>query len=281
MLVTAGVAAGGEAVSGAQSSEGEAGLVGNGQQRCLASSGLVLTRGLCLGTKAPWAVLEVRRRKGRHQEGLAETQEYEACPQKGTELGRKTRRTRRKSASLQGGERFDWVARTPWLKKGREPHTITNCMHCYSLRQEEKKEPAVRGKRWKIIAGEKGSRGKLSACLGATGFENKVWSGTQPNTCTATGKNWPGSRRAVKNWLCCERATALHLAGTLVRRAMKAGGGENDWSELLKCKDLNAWDEGKDTGVLPRSKAGRSAKKLYASDFAEEHGLHEADHRAS
>ena len=50
----------------------------------------------------------------------------------------------------------------------------------------------MRGKRWKIIAGEKSSRGKLSACLGATGFENKVWSGTQPNTCTATGKNWPG-----------------------------------------------------------------------------------------
>ena len=103
------------------------------------------------------------------------------------------------------------------------------------------------------------------------------------------GQTGQGSRRAVKNWLCCERATALHLAGTLVRRAKKAGGGENDWSDLLKCKDLNAWDEGKDTGVLPRSKAGRSAKEHSrrsarehcASDFTEEHGLREADPRAS
>ena len=55
VLVTAGAAAGGEAVSGAQSSEGKAGLSGKEQQRCLASSELVLTRGLCLESKAPWA----------------------------------------------------------------------------------------------------------------------------------------------------------------------------------------------------------------------------------
>ena len=33
---------------------------------------------------------------------------------------------------------------------------------------------------------------------------------------------------------------SLHLAGTMVRRAMKAGKA-NDWSELLKSKELNLW----------------------------------------
>ena len=45
--------------------------------------------------------------------------------------------------------------------------TINLCMIWYNLREEERKEPAVSGKRWRIIVGEKSSRGKLSPCLGS------------------------------------------------------------------------------------------------------------------
>ena len=50
----------------------------------------------------------------------------------------------------------------------------------------------MRSKRWKIIAGEKSSRGKLSACLGATGFETRCGVVRSQTHVLQLGRNWPG-----------------------------------------------------------------------------------------
>ena len=40
-----------------------------------------------------------------------------------------------------------------------EPHTINLCPNCYNLTQEERKEPAMSGRQWKILA-DKNSEAK-------------------------------------------------------------------------------------------------------------------------
>ena len=57
----------------------------------------------------------------------------------------------------------------------------------------------------------------------------------------------------------------LHLAGTTVERATKAGE-DNDWSEVLKSKRYPFVDEGDDTGVLPRS-GGTISESTLCSSF--------------
>ena len=53
-------------------------------------------------------------------------------------------------------------------------------------------------------------------------------------------ESWPEESPHREELVQLRESDSLHLAGTMVRRAMKAGG-ENDWSELLKSNDLNAW----------------------------------------
>ena len=60
-----------------------------------------------------------------------------------------------------------------------EPHTINHCTNCYNLRQEERKEPTVNGKRWRIMVGEKTSRDKLSAWA-QRDSKTRCGSATQP-----------------------------------------------------------------------------------------------------
>ena len=50
-----------------------------------------------------------------------------------------------------------------------EPHTI----NCYSVRQSERKEPAVNNRMWKMLVAERRSR-KLAVDLGTRGFEHKI-----------------------------------------------------------------------------------------------------------
>ena len=56
-----------------------------------------------------------------------------------------------------------------------EPHTTNLCRDGYNSSHKERKEPVVSGKRGRIMVCERSSRGKCSACLGANGFENKMW----------------------------------------------------------------------------------------------------------
>ena len=61
------------------------------------------------------------------------------------------------------------------VEEDGEPDTMNVCKGCCYLRQAERQEPGVCGKRKMIIFFEKSSRGKLSAWLGTKGFEIKMW----------------------------------------------------------------------------------------------------------
>ena len=60
------------------------------------------------------------------------------------------------------------------VEEDGEPDTMNVCKGYCCLRQAERKEPEMTGKRKMIIFFEKSSRGKLSAWLGAKGFESKM-----------------------------------------------------------------------------------------------------------
>ena len=122
--------------------------------------------------------------------------------------------------------------------------TINLCMKCNNLRQAERDEPEVSRQRWSIMVGEKSYRGILSACLGAQAFENKMWERcasllNEAATALQLGKTCQKNRRTEKRWRCCGKVTVC-VWQTMVRRAMQAGE-ENDWSEVLTSKGLNAW----------------------------------------
>ena len=96
---------------------------------------------------------------------------------------------------------------------------------------------------------EKSSRGKISACLEANGFENKMWE------CHAAKKMYAKSllseaatalQLEKKSWLeespmreelvVLWESDRLHLTCTVVRQAVKVGE-YSDWSELLKIQE--------------------------------------------
>ena len=117
-----------------------------------------------------------------------------------------------------------------------EPHKVNFCMNCFHLRQEERKKPAVISKRWRITVGEKCSRGKLSACLGSKGFDNKMWECYAAQKVYAKSllneaaralqleKSWPEESPYSEEQALLRESDSLHLPGTRIRRAMKAGG---------------------------------------------------------
>ena len=55
------------------------------------------------------------------------------------------------------------------------PYTTILCNDCYNLGEGERQEPTTSNKQWKIMLAERRSPGKVSAGLGARGFENKIW----------------------------------------------------------------------------------------------------------
>ena len=57
---------------------------------------------------------------------------------------------------------------------------------------------------------------------------------------TAGEKRWPEELPHTEELALLRESYRLHLASIMVRQEMKAGD-ENDWSELLNKKDLNAW----------------------------------------
>ena len=102
------------------------------------------------------------------------------------------------------------------------------------------------------MVGDESSRGKLSACLGAEGFENKMW------------ESYAATKMYAKSSLN-EAAMALQVGEKLVRgvavpRIIGAAAGKclsascrhngstsddggrikRDWSELFKIHELNA-----------------------------------------
>ena len=131
-----------------------------------------------------------------------------------------------------------------------EPRTINLCMNCYSSRQEESMEPAVSCRQWKIIVSDKSSRGKLSACLRARGFEQKMRECSAANemfanssmesaaTALKLGKRWTEESPYKEELALLRESGSLHLSGIVVRRAMKAAT-EDGCSELLRNCHLN------------------------------------------
>ena len=95
------------------------------------------------------------------QKESAETQEYEAHQQNEMEVDRDEGMVELSFIPI--GERFCWVT-----------HTINFCNNCYNLRLAEWNESEVTNATWKAMVGEKNSRGELSACLEAKGFESRM-----------------------------------------------------------------------------------------------------------
>ena len=56
-----------------------------------------------------------------------------------------------------------------------EPHTINLCLKCYNFRQEERKEQAMNGGRWKILVGDKNSRANCRLTGVHADSKNKRW----------------------------------------------------------------------------------------------------------
>ena len=59
-------------------------------------------------------------------------------------------------------------------------------------------------------------------------------------TALTWSKSWREESPCKEEFALLRESDSLHLAGTMVRRAVKAGI-ENDWSELLKGSQLNPW----------------------------------------
>ena len=72
----------------------------------------------------------------------------------------------------EGGFKFHDTAAMLVEDDGR-PHTINFCKNCHYVRLAERNEPEVTHKKWKIMIGERNSRGKLSGCLGAKGVREQ------------------------------------------------------------------------------------------------------------
>ena len=185
------------------------------------------------------------------------------------------------------GERFGWMARVQVHarqavqarrlhvrrhrgdnggKRRRAAYDKNFCKDCYYLRQAERQEPEVCGKRWRIMVGEKSYRGKLSACLGAKGFENKMSKTksllSEAATALQLGKSWPEESPYREELALLRASDGLHLVrrATGWRRKRLVGASEEQRPQCV--------DEGEDTGVLPRKEAGgRSAKEHLRSRF--------------
>ena len=123
------------------------------------------------------------------------------------------------------------------------PHTIIFCTKCNNLRQDERKEPVVSNKRWKIVVAEKRSRGKLSAGLDTRGFESRIWEwlrGRRGVCEKLTGGRGDGTEIgqqldrgvAVQRRALLRESTSLHLPDIMVRRAIRAGRAD-DLSEPM------------------------------------------------
>ena len=140
------------------------------------------------------------------------------------------------------------------VEEDGEPDTINVCKDCFCLRQAERKEPEVTGKRKMIIFFEKSSRGKLSACLGAKGIESKMSKTksllSEAATALQLGKSWPEESPFREEFALLRASDGLHLAGTMVRREMKAGDGKR-LVEASEEQRPQCVDEGEDTGVPP------------------------------
>ena len=72
----------------------------------------------------------------------------------------------------QGLQYFEIASVT--VEDNGEQHTMNFCKDCYSLREGERKEPAINNKRWKRLVVEMRSRGMLATGLGARSLENKI-----------------------------------------------------------------------------------------------------------
>ena len=138
-----------------------------------------------------------------------------------------------------------------------KPHTMNFCEDCNNLRQAERKEPRVSGKRWRITVGAKSSLGaNYPPAWGQTDSKTRCGNAALPikmhaknllsEAATAfqqPGRSWPEESPCREELVLLRERGGLHLARTTVRQAMKAGE-ENDegggWSEFLKSKGVNA-----------------------------------------
>ena len=157
-----------------------------------AISGSVLARGFRLGTSSvSGAGSSQKKRKAVVQKESADTQEYESCQQNDMDVDMDENNEELSFVPSAVSDSAAWhepkfmcdrQRRTGGLKcyetatilvvDDGKPHT---CMNCQNMRQTERKDPKVSRKRWRIMVGEKSSRCRCSACLEATGFENKMW----------------------------------------------------------------------------------------------------------
>ena len=179
VLDAAGAGSGGEAVSRALSSEGEAELVGSGEPRCLVELRVGVDQRTSLGVQYSMGSAggSHKKRKAAVRTESAETQEFESQQENdmavdGNEVKEEMSFIRGAMSDLTGWYEPKFMCDRQRRKEGLklhdtasimmeddgEPLTRNLCMD--NLRQEERKEPGVSGKRWRITTDEKSSRGK-------------------------------------------------------------------------------------------------------------------------
>ena len=96
-------------------------------------------------------------------------------------------------------------------------------------------------------------------------------------TALQLGKSWPEESPFREEFALLRASDGLHLAGTMVRRAMRAGDGKR-----LVVASEEQRPQCVDQGDHHELRQGDDQRKsICAADSAEEHGLLEADHRAS
>ena len=142
--------------------------------------------------------MEVRRKSGRLQceKESADTQEYGSCQQNdmdldvdmnenNCELSFNTSAVSRTAGWNEPKFMCDRECRKECFKfydiasimveDDAKSHTINFCMKCYTVGMSRRRKGGTRDRRWKKLVDDKSSRDKVSSCLGARGFENKIW----------------------------------------------------------------------------------------------------------